>query len=178
VTRMDLLSGDDFEQLFTSFATSAFRLENRERYHLAKNEEEPLRLFLAGKPVDMGWLGYWLDLSRRHTREGRTLRRVRVVSLPFSDYTRFGLMTSEYNIQAGDDIRYLNRVDAVRTDLPRSDWWLFDDKRVALLHFTPEDILLGAEIITEPAAVEEYRRWRDLAWSSSLAREEFVKASA
>ncbi|GAA3154523.1 hypothetical protein GCM10010486_20780 [Nonomuraea roseoviolacea subsp. carminata] len=173
-----LLSGEDFEQLFTSFETSAFRLETRERYHLAKNEAEPLRRFLEGRPVDMRWLGSWLDLVQEHTRQGRSMSRVRVVSRPFSDYTRFGLMVSEHNINAGDHIRYLERSEAGRLGLPHSDWWLFDDERVALLHFTSDDILLGAEIVTDPTAVEQYRRWRDIAWNSSAGREEFVKSGA
>lgn len=175
---MPLLSGEDFEQLFTSFETSAFRLETRERYHLAKNEEEPLHHFLEGRPVDMRWLGFWLDLVRERTRQGRSMSRVRVVSRPFSDYTRFGLMISEHNIRAGDHIRYLERSEAGRLGLPQSDWWLFDDERVAVLHFTPDDILLGAEIITHPTTVDQYRHWRDIAWNSSAEREEFVKSGA
>ncbi|NRQ40244.1 hypothetical protein HII36_51750 [Nonomuraea sp. NN258] len=175
---MDLLTGADFERLFTTFKVSAFRLETRERYHLAKNEEEPLREFLAGRPVDMEWLRFWLDLSRRHRDEGRSLRRVRVVTHPFSDYTRFGLMTAAHNVRAGDDIRYLERTAAERAELPRSDWWLFDDERVAFLHFREDDVLLGAEIISDPAVVERHRQWQEIAWSRSESREEFVKNRA
>ncbi|GAA1017900.1 hypothetical protein Aple_027170 [Acrocarpospora pleiomorpha] len=175
---MNLLSGENFDALFHSFNVSAFRLESRERYHLAKNEEEPLRCFLAGEPVDMGWLQFWIALVGEHVQAGRTMRRVRVVSRPFSDYTRFGLMAAEHNIAAGDHIRYMERVEAEKIGLPVSDWWLFDDERVALVHYTPDDILLGAEIIADPAEVDKYRSWRDSAWANSTAREEFVEARA
>ncbi|MFD0884106.1 DUF6879 family protein [Streptosporangium algeriense] len=175
---MDLVSGDDFVRLFSSFGKSAFRLETRERYHLAKDEKEPLRRFLAGEPDDMTWMSEWFDLTRDHAAHGRIFRRVRVVSRPFSDYTRFSMAVARHSIPAGDRIHYLDRVEADRLGLPRSDWWLFDDERLALLHFDNDDVLLGAEIITDSAAVERHRGFRDLAWEQAVPLEEFVSTSA
>lgn len=57
---MALVSGDEFVKLFSSFELSAFRLEMREQYRLAKDEEEPLRRFLAGEPDDLAWMSEWL----------------------------------------------------------------------------------------------------------------------
>ncbi|MFF0573120.1 DUF6879 family protein [Streptosporangium saharense] len=175
---MDLVSGDDFVRLFSSFDRSAFRLETRERYHLAKDEEEPLRRFLSGEPNDMAWMSEWFDLMRDHAAHGRTFQRVRVVSRPFSDYTRFSMAVARHSIPAGDQIHYLDRVEADRLGLPQSDWWLFDDKRLALLHLTSDDVLLGAEIITDSATVEQHRRLRDLAWGHAVPLEEFVATGA
>ncbi|WP_344923425.1 DUF6879 family protein [Streptosporangium oxazolinicum] len=175
---MGLVSGDEFVRLFSSFDVSAFRLETRERYHLAKDEEEPLRRFLAGEPDDMAWMGEWFDLMRSHAAHGRTFRRVRVVSRPFSDYTRFSMAVARHSIPAGDRIHYLDRSEVDRLGLPRSDWWLFDDERLALLHLDAGDVLLGAEIITDPTVVEQHRAWRDLAWENAIALEEFVTSGA
>jgi hypothetical protein len=175
---MRLVSGDDFVRLFSSFDVSAFRLETRERYHLAKDEEEPLRRFLAGEPDDMAWMSEWFDLMRQHASHGRTFRRVRVVSRPFSDYVRFSMAVARHSIPAGDQIHYLDRVEAERLGLPHSDWWLFDDERLALLHLDDDDVLLGAEIITDPATVEQHRKWRDLAWEHAIPLEEFVTSGA
>ncbi|MFC4012597.1 DUF6879 family protein [Nonomuraea purpurea] len=175
---MDLVSGDKFEKLFSSFEVSAFRLETRERYHLAKDEEEPLRRFLAGEPDDLAWMRGWLDLMRQHARQGRTVRRVRVVSRPFSDYTRFSMAVARRSIPAGDLIHYLDRTEAERIGLPDSDWWLFDNERLALLHLDEEDVLHGAEIITDPETVAKYRTWRDIAWHNASHLEEFVNLSA
>ncbi|MEU6997899.1 DUF6879 family protein [Nonomuraea sp. NPDC046570] len=175
---MDLVSGDEFVRLFSSFKASAFRLETRERYHLAKDEEEPLRRFLAGEPEDMSWMGEWHDLMREHARHGRTFRRVRVVSRPFSEYTRFSMAVARHSIPAGDQIHYLDRAEAGRLGLPEADWWLFDDERLALLHLDEKDILHGAEIITDPEAVERHRRWRDVAWQHAIPLEEFVNLGA
>ncbi|GAA3094472.1 DUF6879 family protein [Streptosporangium carneum] len=175
---MGLLTGDDFERLFATFTTSAFRLETRDRYREAKNESAPLRRFLAGEPDDMEWLRFWLDLVRDHNAHGRTIRRVRVVSHPFTDYTRFGLAVAEHNNAAGDHIRYLDRQEADRLGLPHYDWWLFDNRRLAFVHFSVDDVLRGAEIVTDPATVGQHGEWRDLAWEHSVSREEFLNSGA
>ncbi|WP_338064369.1 DUF6879 family protein [Thermoactinospora rubra] len=175
---MPLVTGDEFDALFSSFTASAFRLETRERYHLAKDEEEPLRRFLAGEPDDLAWMQGWFDLMRAHAKHGRTVRRVRVVSYPFSDYTRFSMHVARHSIRAGDLIHYLDRREAERLGLPQTDWWLFDDERLALLHLDDDDVLHGAEIITDPAVVGRHRVWRDIAWEHSTPLEEFVKLRA
>ncbi|MEV6866974.1 DUF6879 family protein [Streptosporangium subroseum] len=175
---MRLLSGDDFVSMFSSFDASAFRLETRERYHLAKDEEEPLRRFLADEPDDMSWMDGWFDLMRDHRAHGRSVCRVRVVSRPFSDYTRFSMAIARHSIPAGDQIHYLDRMEAERLGLPRSDWWLFDDERLALLHIDAHDVLLGAEINTDPRVVEEHQKWREIAWRHAVPLEEFVKFGA
>ena len=40
-------------------------------------------------------------------QEGRRFARVRVVSLPLTDYSRFGVFCSQFTDGAGEDIRYL-----------------------------------------------------------------------
>jgi hypothetical protein len=175
---MVLVSGDEFVKLFSSFEVSAFRLETRERNYLAKDEEEPLRRFLAGEPDDLAWMSEWLDLMRHHAGQGRTVRRVRVVSRPFSDYTRFSMSVARHSIPAGDQIHYLDRTEAERLGLPSSDWWLFDDQRLALLRLDEQDVLHGAEIITDPEIVARHREWRDIAWRNAIPLEEFVNLGA
>lgn len=68
-----------------------------------------------------------------HAAKGKFVHRVRVVSVPLSDYSRFGLWCAEHAIQAGEDIRYLNRAQA--RGLPDFDYWLFDSKWAAQLKF-------------------------------------------
>src|SRR2546423_15445518 len=105
---MAMLTGQDFFDLFRTFAHTAYRLEVRESYY----EKEQLGQFVAGAPVDLSYMEDWLGLMVRLRVEGKRVERVRVVSRPFSDYTRYGLWLSQYNIQSGEDIRYLDRADA------------------------------------------------------------------
>jgi hypothetical protein len=54
----------------------------------------------------------WLDMLRVAASEGRWFARVRVVSLPLTDYSRFGVWCAQFTNEAGEDIRYLVRDDA------------------------------------------------------------------
>jgi hypothetical protein len=168
---LTLVSDEAFGELFRSFEHTAFRLEPRERYN-SPDEREPLRRFLASEPDDLAWNRPWLDLMAEHASQERLVRRVRVVSVPLSDYSRFGLWCSRFANEAGEEIRYLDRAKA--GGLPDFDYWLFDSRRVARLHFDDDDRLLGAEIITDPATVVELSAARDDAWHRSVSREEFA----
>ncbi|GAA0989952.1 hypothetical protein GCM10009555_074930 [Acrocarpospora macrocephala] len=168
---MSLVSGPAFVDLFRSFAHTARRLETRDWYD-SPSEYEPMRRFLAGEPEDMAWFQNWTGIVKQAVTDGRTMRRVRVVSLPLSDYARYGLDLARHNNAAGEDIRYLDRRDAA--GLPEFDFWVFDSNRVAKLHFTDDDKLLGAEIITGPAVVVECSAALDDAFHRSVSRDEFA----
>ncbi|MEV6862358.1 DUF6879 family protein [Streptosporangium subroseum] len=170
-----LVTGSDFGRLFTSFDHTAFRLESRERYNPA-NEREPIRSFLTGETVDMDWMHPWCDLIQSHVAEGRRVERVRIVSVPFSDYTRWGLHLSRINIAAGEDIRYLERKKAEGLGLPDIDAWLFDSNRIAQMKFNESDsTLIHAEIIDDPAIVVQHCHWRDVAMHYAIPRDEFLR---
>lgn len=162
--------GPEWRALFEAFEHTAFRLEVREAYNVP-SEREPMRRFLAGD-ASPDWLSDWLIDIRKDTDDGKVYRRVRVVSLPLSDYSRFGLTFSKYNNDAGEDIRYLLRDNA--NELPTFDYWLFDSRTVAKMHFGDQDNLLGFELIEEPAAVVELNYWRDAAWHRAMTRDEFA----
>lgn len=89
-----------------------------------------------------------------------------------TDYSRFGLWCAEHLNAAGEDIRYLTRDQA--SGLPEHDFWLFDDAKLALMHYDEEDRFLGAEMVENPATVAEHRAWRDTAWHRAVRREEFA----
>ncbi len=172
-SRLTLLLGDAFNALFESFSSTARRLEVRERYNV-EDEREPLRAYLDGQPDDLAWFAPWLDQIRRLTGSGRQFRRVRVVSVPLSDYSRWGLDIARHTSAAGEDIRYLDRADA--SDLPSFDYWLFDDSRAARLHFDADDRPLGGEIITDRGKVNELAAALTTAEDRAVSRTEFARA--
>jgi hypothetical protein len=170
-----LLTGEDFERLFTTFQHTAFRLEVRERYNGIGYEVEPLRQFLAGQPVDLAFARSWFDLMRSHRAAGRRVERVRVVSRPHSDYTRYALWLCQFNSEAGEDIRYLDRALAV--GLPDEDYWLLDSSRLYILRFDDDDNLLGADLIENPATVVQHCFWRDAAWHHATPYPRYIEAA-
>lgn len=169
---MGLLVGDDLRGLFLAFEHTAFRLEVRERYGVSY-EADPFRRFLAGEEIDLGFLQGWLDLMSRLAGERKRVERVRVVSRPHSDYTRYGLWQAQYNTAAGEDIRYIDRDQA--DGLPDHDYWLFDSSRLYHMHFDENDDLLGAEFVDDPATVVQHCFWRDAAWHHATPYDEYVK---
>jgi hypothetical protein len=112
-------------------------------------------------------------MVRAATAEGRLFSRVRVVSVPPSDYTRFGLWVGSYTREAGDDIRYLTREAAGAAKLPEYDYWLFDSRLLLRMHFAPDNRFARAEVIEDPAAIVEHNYWRDAAQHHALTLEDF-----
>lgn len=166
---MPLLIGEDFRRLFHQFEHTAYRLEMREGYY----EKEQLSQFLAGGPVDISYMNDWLALIVKLRVAGKRIERVRVVSEPHSDYTRYGLWLCQYNTRAGEDIRYVPRKQA--GGLPDHDYWLFDSSLLYAVRFTDDDQLLGAELIDDPAAVIQAGYWRDAAWHHAVPYDQYVK---
>jgi hypothetical protein len=111
-------------------------------------------------------------MIRAATAEGRRFARVRVVSVPLTTYSRFGVYCSQYTIEAGEDIRYLPRDQA--HDLPDYDYWLFDSRKLVKMHFDGDENFLGGEVIEDLAEVVQHNYWRDAAWHKAVRREDFA----
>lgn len=111
-------------------------------------------------------------MIRQATAAGRRFSRVRVVSLPLTDYSRFGIFCSGYTTQAGEDIRYLARPEAA--GLPDYDYWLFDSRLLVRMHFDDDETFLGGEVIEDPAQIVQHNYWRDAAWHRAVRRDDFA----
>lgn len=114
----------------------------------------------------------WLDMLREATAKGRRFSRVRVVSTPLNDYSRFGVWCSQFTNGAGEDIRYLTRDQA--GDLPNYDYWLFDSSKLLRMHFDDHDAFLGGEIIEDAQEIVRANYWRDAAWHYAIRRDDFA----
>jgi hypothetical protein len=165
------LIGPEFGQLFRSFEHTAYRLEARDSYY-SPNETTALTQFVSGEPVEMGWFQNWLTMIREATAEGRRFARVRVVSVPLTDYSRFGMFCSQYTNAAGEDIRYLARDQA--QGLPDYDYWLFDSRKLVRMHFDEQEHFLGGEVVADPAEIVRHNYWRDAAWHKAVRRDDFA----
>jgi hypothetical protein len=159
----DLLIGPTYQELFDHASRSVWRLETRDGY---AGDEPRLERWLAGELEELEYSGgraAWLDRVRATTATGVAWGRVRVVAEPPTVYQRFALMAAAQNVQAGEDIRYLQRERANALELPDHDFWLLDDERLVVMHFSADDRMLGAQVVTEPAVVRQHARWREIA---------------
>jgi hypothetical protein len=171
----ELVRGEGFADLFRSFSRTAWRWEAQGTYH-QPDEVEPWQRWRDGEPAltDLEWLRPWLDQIRTSTQAGKRFERVRMMTEPPTEYLRWQLEVTPANIEAGEIIHILPESQGRELGLPREDFWLFDDERLAVLHFTSDD-MKGAEIITDPATVARYRTWRDLATEHAVAFEDYAK---
>jgi hypothetical protein len=168
-----LLQGTAFDDLFRTFERCAFHLEVEDSYHTPE-ESGPFHKFLTGEPDDFAWHQPWLTLIRAATRGGKHVERVRVVSVPHVDYTRWGLSVAGLNIAAGEDIRWPPRHRTAGLDLTADDFWLIDDTRVVFTVFTPAGQFSGGVETVDPVIVDRCRRVRDQVWAAATPHADYL----
>ncbi|MGW8887128.1 DUF6879 family protein [Streptomyces sp. NPDC055749] len=172
---MDLITSAQRDELFDSFERSAFHLELRDDYG-SPVEDTPYVRWQRGEPDDYAWLDPWMTLMKRVTAEGKTVRRVRVVTEPHSQYVGWENSLTHLNLAAGEDIRWFPRhqlPENLTFPVFGNDWWLFDDRLLAVGHFDIEGRVLGSQLIEDPETVAECIRVRDLLWTSAIRHAEY-----
>ncbi|WIM96830.1 hypothetical protein ACTOB_000301 [Actinoplanes oblitus] len=171
---MRLLQGPAFDDVFRTFERSAFHLEVEDAYH-TPSESEPFQKFLHGDADDFDWHRPWLDLVRETTRSGRRVERIRIVSVPHVDYTRWGLTVAPLNIAAGEDIRWLPRHLLDGIDVTADDFWLIDNERVVFTVFTPDGTFSGGAETVDPLIVDRCVRVRETLWKLAIPHADYVR---
>ncbi len=170
---MRLLQGPAFDEIFRTFKRSAFHLEVEDSYH-TPDESEPFQKFMSGEPDDFKWHRPWLELVRESTGSGRRVERVRIVTVPHVDYTRWGLTVAPLNIEAGEEIRWLPRHKLGDIDVTADDFWLIDCERVVFTVFTPDGAFSGGAETVDPVIVDRCVRVRDALWSIAIPYADYV----
>jgi Family of unknown function (DUF6879) len=165
---------DEFMELYSTAEHTGYQLERRESY--AGVDAEPFGRFMAGDLANPDPWEPWRRNVRAQTAAGRRFTRVRVVSEPWSDYTRFGLWSCRSLIEAGEDIRHLSRPRAVELGLPEHDYRFFDSRLSVVLHYDDKtNDLVSRVVVTDPATIVQHNYWRDLAWHHAVPRDQYVE---
>jgi hypothetical protein len=161
------LEGEAWQRYFRDFAASAFRLEQRQVYTMP-GEADELRRFRAGEQPPEEYHYGWLDTVAEARKAGKTMRRVRIVTRPLTDYTEYEFAWGfVYNVLAGEDIRILDLTDRTGLALPDHDFWLFDEVTVVKLLYRPDGTQIGRELVENPD-LSAYLNWRDAAWHDAI----------
>ncbi|MEV4872523.1 DUF6879 family protein [Streptomyces syringium] len=167
-----MIDFDEFGGMFRTFEHTAWRLETRRRYQ-SDEETETYRRFARGE--DAGWDldDPWCVSRREQSALGKRFERVRVVDNPSTPGQRYLLDNARRNSAVGEDIRNLWRGDAERLKLPEEDFWLFDSRVIARLHFDDADRMTGVELVTDPVEVARACQVRDAAWHHAVPYDKF-----
>jgi hypothetical protein len=151
---METLTPEQWRQLFDGTHHSASHLEMRDSYAVEDEKGRVARFQSTGtrdleaesRALERSW---WLDLMRNSTARGVKLRRARIISEPVTNYIKYEYAGTPLNVMAGEEVRWLPRVNAARIALPGADFWLFDKQHVLLNHFNGEGGWLGNELVTD-----------------------------
>ncbi|WP_067532209.1 DUF6879 family protein [Nocardia crassostreae] len=164
-----------FDDLYRTYAR-AFHLEVQDSYGVA-SENEQLQRFLAGEPTSYpeDWQ-QWDAFVKEVTDAGTSIQRLRVVTEPHTDYTRFLLHHTDRNVAAGEQVRYLPRHQVSDDAYTVDDWWLFDDTVLAFSIFTPEGEWAGGAITEDPVLVSRCVEVRDRLWPLGIEFETYLRA--
>ncbi|MQA08436.1 MAG: hypothetical protein GEU98_07755 [Pseudonocardiaceae bacterium] len=167
--------GSDFFRLCTEYRRSSWRWECQGVYH-EPDEQEPIRQWREGHQ-DLSFMDGWVATIRRLRAEGKTFERVRMVTEPPTEYLRWMFSFTHVNIEAGEDIRWITEGRARQISMPEHDFYLFDDDRVAILHFGEHGVS-GAEVTDDPEVLTQHQRWRDLVWPLAIPHRDSQYATA
>ncbi|MGX1541126.1 DUF6879 family protein [Streptomyces adustus] len=174
---MELISSAERNRLFDRFQRDAFHLELRDDYSVP-GEAGPFQSWLDGRDIDYTYLTPWTQLMRQTTRRGMTVRRVRVVTEPLTPYIQWEHATTVVNENAGEAVRWLPRhllPTGVAFPFDGRDWWLYDDRLLAVGHFDADGRVLGSQIIEDPDAVARCVHLRDLLWANAVPHTEYKR---
>lgn len=165
-----LLTPDEFRNIADEFERSAFRLEARQNYNVA-TDQEGLASFLAGEPKPDHSGSVWYQRIREGVAAGKAWTKVKPLKHPLTDYQRYSLAWSiSDSVAVGVDYRIIDLAER-QVDLPDVDFWLYDDSRVVVLHYDYDDAPHSAELFE--TEIDHYRRWRDIALKESIPFSEY-----
>jgi hypothetical protein len=170
-----LLNPDtEFSALFDTITENSWRWECQGRYEV---DMWKVRRWEAGQAYQetdgsRSWTAYIQGLTDR----GIPFERVRMLTEPLTDYLQWMLTTTQRNIDAGEEIRWVTQSRAHELGMPDYDFYLFDNNRVALLRFDKAKVLSGVELVDDPDVIDRHQRWRDLVWQHSVRHQDYRPA--
>jgi|SRR5271165_5881828 len=173
---MEPVTGERRDYLIAIFKREAIHLEMRDVYAAA--DFDRFRRWLAGEPPDpaaeAGWWRPWRELMREHKDAGRTLRRLRIISEPVTEYIRFEWTDAEQLVKAGEDVRWLPRQRASALLLPGNDFWLFDAGTLVFTVFSGDGEVQGYQLTTDPGLVSRCLDAFEAAWLAAIPHGQYA----
>lgn len=169
---MARITDKDLDGLLATFDRDAVHVEMRDSY--GTSVELPyLAKWEAGEPDDLTWLQDWCAVLRAHAHAGRSVRRARVVSEPLSTYQRWSHSIAQPMVDAGEDIRWVPRRLVSSVAFPGNDFYLFDRRLVAFLHYAGSGLSTDIVTSTDPADIGLCSAAFDAAWILSIPHREY-----
>lgn len=155
-------------ELLNSFRHSAWRLEARDDYDISEEREQFDEFQATGQSTPSQDDLEWQSWVRSVRASQRTIGRVRLVGQPLTPYTQFEMAYYPELVAAGEEVRILDRARVGGRQGPwHRDFWVFDGRDVAVMHYNDVGAFLGVELIDRRDA-QPYLDLRDDATTLSV----------
>ncbi|RDI44999.1 DUF6879 family protein [Nocardia mexicana] len=163
-----------YAEYFRAAFSSAVHVEVQDNYGVPDEYEPLARWRDTGEIVETDGGRQWAALVAETTARGVTVARVRVVTVPHSEYTGWLLAASAPNAAAGEQIRWLPR--HLADTPPADDYWLFDESTVAFNTVDGDGDTVGLAVTTDPAIAELcVAAWNRL-WSKGIDHTTYLES--
>jgi hypothetical protein len=168
------VTADPLRDLLHSFTTSAWRWECQGEYAV---DTAAVQRWREGRQGDAMERRPWLDYIRDITARGRRFERTRMLTEPLTEHLQWLLDITYTNVGAGEDIRWVTEGEARELGAPEYDFYLFDDRRLAVMEFGPDRLRSGIEVIDDPIIVAEHLAFRDRVWPRAVPHADYASRS-
>lgn len=169
---MASIGDDEFDRLLIEFGTEALHLEMRDVYG-TEVELPHMRQWSHGESDDLEWLSAWCATVRQHVAAGRTVRRVRIVSEPLSEYQHWSYGIAHVMVEAGEDIRWVPRRLVSSIALPGNDFYLVDGELVIYLHYSGTGRATGKTLSRDPDDLRLCRTAFEAVWKLAIPHRDY-----
>lgn len=157
---------------------SVVHLEQRDEYGTEPAFEEWKANGRTTSPEAMrDLMARWTDFVREIVGKGVQMRRARIVSEPHSDYIAWEHALTDFNVEAGEDVRWLSRRDGFDLFTPAADFYVIDSRLVAF-NFNAGDgrSLREYEFVSDPTRVGPVVAAFEQVWNRATPHGEYRPA--
>ena len=153
----------------------ALHLELRDSYGV-ENEADAFAAFRRGEWTEVLELEdrqEWVELIGTAKSRGVAVRRARIVSMPATEYIRYEHAGTQLNVDAGEEIRWLERRQASTLRLPGNDFWLFDEALIQFNVFDGPGNWVHTDFNEDPDVIAFCLSAFEEVWSRAVPHAEF-----
>ena len=150
----------------------AFRLQQHQSYAGVKGPE--WEAWQAGKPLPMitPETHPFQKKIAGHTVAGRRVYQVHIIEWPLAEYKRYAFKVIQMCTWDGSEFFLVERDAHPDLATLTEDFWMFDEQRIAVMHYDEQERFVEAAEPTEP--IETYPARRDLTMKYAMPFEQWM----
>ena len=164
---------DKLDNEFKIFKESALRICALPFYDCGETEE--VKKYMEGYPIDPNNNNEWLRDIKKWSAEGKKIIRIIVLPTIENDYNKWIMRVIEANAVAGEEIVFISEKEYIKLldGKESSDYWIFDNERIAKMYYDDKNDYTHCEIITDN--LENYIDLFDILYKKSIPLTDVLK---